>query len=140
MLGESLAGARGWASATMPYWIQKASGFVRLRAGTATGDVLPQLRFRVGGPETVRGYTYGTLRGEHFWAVQWEQELGSSPLWVPVIFADAGDVVTSSYEFEPLVGIGGGVSFLSGWIRLDFAKGIHPGMPVRADLLFRIPL
>ena len=140
LFGEGLSGVRAWGSATMPYWLRESSGFIRLRAGTMTGDALPQLRFRVGGPETVRGYTYGTLHGEHFWSVQWEQELGASPIWVPVIFADAGDAITSPYEFRPLVGVGAGVSFLSGWVRLDFAKGINPRRPVRVDLLFRMPL
>lgn len=48
--------------------------------------------------------------------------------------------VTPSYDFDPLVGVGVGVALLSGWMRLDLAKGVHPSTSVRFDLLFRVPL
>ena len=137
---DELSGGRAWGSATMPYWLGPSSGFFRLRAGTSTANDLPQLRFRVGGPETVRGYTYGVRRGDHFWSAQWEQELGDPTWWAPVIFADVGDVVTPDYTFDPLVGLGFGASLLSGWVRLDLAKGVNPSTAVRFDLLFRMPL
>ncbi len=140
LFNDRLTGGRVWGSAMVPYWLGAGSGFVRLRGGTVAGDSLPQLRFRVGGPETVRGYSYGVRRGQGFWSAQWEQELRASRYWAPVVFLDVGDVVTPSYDFDPLVGVGVGVSLLSGWMRLDFAKGVHPGTSVRFDLLFRMPL
>lgn len=63
-----------------------------------------------------------------------------SQYWAPVVFLDVGDVVTPSHDFDPLVGVGVGVALLSGWMRLDFAKGVHPSTLARFDLLFRMPL
>ena len=140
LFGDGTTGGRLWGSAMVPYWLGAGSGFVRLRGGAVVGDSLPQLRFRAGGPETVRGYVYGVRRGEGFWSAQWEQELRDSRLWAPVVFVDVGDVVTSSYEFDPLVGVGAGVALLSGWMRLDLSKGVNPSTSLRFDLLFRIPL
>ena len=59
-----------------------------------------------------------------------------SQYWAPVVFLDVGDVVTPSHDFDPLVG----VALLSGWMRLDFAKGVHPSKLARFDFLFRMPL
>ncbi len=140
LFGDRRTGGRVWGSAMVPYWLGAGSGFVRLRGGIVAGDSLPQLRFRVGGPETVRGYSYGVRRGEGFWSAQWEQELRDSQYWAPVVFLDVGDVVTPSYDFDPLVGVGIGVALFSGWMRLDLAKGVHPSTSVRFDLLFRMPL
>ena len=63
-----------------------------------------------------------------------------SQYWAPVVFLDVGDVVRSSHDFDPLVGVGVGVALLSGWMRLDFAKGVYPSTSARFDLLFRMPL
>ncbi len=140
LFGDGLTGGRVWGSAMVPYWLGAGSGFVRLRGGAVAGDSLPQLRFRAGGPETVRGYSYGVRRGEGFWSAQWEQELKDSQYWAPVVFVDVGDVVTASYEFDPLVGVGAGLALLSGWMRLEFSKGVNPSTSLRFDLLFRMPL
>ena len=140
LFGDRLTGGRVWGSAMVPYWLGAGSGFVRLRGGAVAGDSVPQLRFRAGGPETVRGYSYGVRRGEGFWSAQWEQELKDSQYWAPVVFVDVGDVVTASYEFDPLVGVGAGVALLSGWMRLEFSKGVNPSTSLRFDLLFRMPL
>ena len=139
LFGKDVSTVRAWGSGTVPYWLGGGSGVFRVRAGTLTGDPVTQMQFRVGGPETVRGHTYGVRRGQHFWSVQWEQELGSSAWWAPVVFADAGDFVVSPYDFDPLVGLGVGLSALNGWIRLDLAKGVNPDTSLRFDLLFRIP-
>ena len=63
-----------------------------------------------------------------------------SQYWAPVVFLDVGDVVRSSHDFDPLVGVGVGVALLSGWMRLDFAKGVYPSTSARFALLFRMPL
>jgi hypothetical protein len=37
------------------------------------------------------------------------------------------------------VGVGGGVSLLSGWLRIQLAKGVRPAVSMRADVLVQIP-
>ncbi len=55
----------------------------------------------------------------------------------PVIFADLGDATFSS--FDPLIGVGGGLSILQGFVRLNLSKGLEPDRDLRLDLLFRAP-
>jgi hypothetical protein len=52
---------------------------------------------------------------------------------VPVVFGDLGD----TFEADPLVSAGGGLSFLGGLMRFNLAKGLHPSADWRFDLLFR---
>jgi hemolysin activation/secretion protein len=103
------------------------------------GDSIPQLDFRVGGPFTVRGYDYGYRRAAGGWAAQLDWALRRSGwLWTPVVFADVGDVYRGG-RFDPLVGVGGGLSLLGGFIRLNAAWGLNPRTDFRFDLLFRAP-
>jgi len=55
-----------------------------------------------------------------------------------VVFADVGDTYRGG-PFKPLVGIGGGLSFLGGLTRLNAAWGVNPETGFRFDLLFRTP-
>ena len=106
-----------------------------LRAGALRGDRLPQMEFRLGGPQTVRGFTYGERQGSEFWSAQLDMALTRSPLWAPVMFVDVGDTFSS----DPIVGAGIGLSLINGLIRFNLSKGIDPWNEVRFDLAFRAP-
>lgn len=113
---------------------------LRARAGIATRPTLPQLAYRAGGQGSVRGFAYGTQRGEAFWAVQadaspWRRAIR------PVLFLDAGQAgrLDSLGRSRVLVGGGAGVSFLNGMVRLDLSHPISPrpaGSGLRLDLVF----
>jgi hypothetical protein len=139
MVSDSLAGGRGWVTAAVPFRALQRSGTLTLRTGYAVGDSLPQLEFRAGGPFTVRGYDYGHRRGSGGWSAQLDWALRRRGwVWTPVVFADVGDTYRSG-GFDPLVGVGGGVSFLGGFARLNAAWGVNPETGFRFDLLFRAP-
>ena len=116
----------------------------RVKAGLASADAPPQLRFRLGGMQTVRGFEYGSLTGAAFWAAQ----LDVSPLRGtirPVLFIDAGQAAAAADLFSSpaLVGGGIGVSVYSPLlrttlIRLDLSHPISPdtGGKWRFDLVF----
>ncbi len=132
---EDLLAGRIYGSAAVPLRAFGRTGTLTLRAGAMRGDDLPQLAFRLGGPQTVRGFTYGARRGREFWSTQLDFALSRSPFWAPVLFVDVGDTFSS----DPMVGAGIGVSLLNGLIRFDLSKGINPWNEVRFDLAFRAP-
>lgn len=138
LVGEGAAGGRGWVSMMIPFHLVERRGAVTLRTGYAVGDNLPQLRLRAGGPHTVRGYDYGTRVGRGVWSAQLDYALTRSWLISPVVFADAGDTYRRG-TFDPLVGLGGGVSLLGGFARLNASWGVNPETGFRFDLLFRAP-
>ncbi len=132
-LGEGRAAWRASGRATMPFSLANRTGTLLLRTGVTRGDELPQLAFRVGGPQTVRGYTYGVRQGREFWSAQLDMALTQSQLWSTVAFVDAADTFSS----DPLVGVGAGLSALNGFVRLNISKGVRPATDVRFDLMFR---
>jgi len=139
LVSDSLVGARGWVAARVPFRFLRRSGTLTLRTGYAVGDSVPQLEFRAGGPFTVRGYDYGARRAAGGWSAQLDWSLHPRGWWwTPVVFADAGDTYRSG-GFDPLVGVGGGLSFLGGLARLNAAWGINPETGFRFDLMFRAP-
>jgi hypothetical protein len=139
LLSDSLAGGRGWAAVEVPFRVVQRSGTLSLRTGYAVGDSLPQLEFRLGGPFTVRGYDYGFRRGAGGWSAQLDLALlRRGWLWTPVLFADVGDLYRGG-PFDPLVGVGGGLSFFGGFVRLNAAWGLNPETDFRFDLMFRAP-
>jgi hypothetical protein len=98
---------------------------IRLKAGYAERE-MPQLLFRVGGLNTVRGFEYGMLRGQAFWAAQ----LDVSPLtstFRPVLFLDAGRAGRPGDLFSRGTLVGGGI-------------GISVYSPLLRSTLFRIDL
>ncbi len=137
LLASDVYGGRAWSSLIAPSQLGRLLTTVRAKAGIVFGDTLPQLEFRLGGPETVRGYTYGTRTGRAFWSTQLDLEWEASQWWSPVLFGDVGGMSGSNDTF---VGIGAGVSLLAGWVRLDFSKGVHPSSNPRFDLLAGIPV
>jgi hypothetical protein len=136
LASQDRAAARVWGSASIPFSIIGRTGTLNLRVGVVTGDSLTQMAFRLGGPQTVRGYTYGTRIDRHFWSAQLDFALTRSPLVAPVVFADIGDTFTSN----PIVGGGVGVSLLNGLIRFSLSKGFaNPSTDLRFDLVFSAP-
>jgi hypothetical protein len=135
LAGDVAVGSRLWTALRLPFEVASRTGTLTLRAALARGDDLPQLLLRVGGPQTVRGYTYGSRVGREFWSAQLDLALTRSAFLAPVAFVDVGDTFTSN----PLVSVGAGISVLGGIVRLNLAKGVNPGTDVRFDLLFRAP-
>jgi Hemolysin activation/secretion protein len=127
LFGDVRASAGGDAGAT-----------IRLKAGVATSPTLQQSLFRLGGPATVRGFEYGSARGQAFWAAQLDVAPFGGRLR-PVAFVDAGqsDRPADLFSSRALVGAGVGASFFRGVLRLDLSHPITPddGGKVRFDIV-----
>jgi hypothetical protein len=137
LVGSDVFSTRFHGAARLPFRIFDRTGELNLRAGALAGDRVLQMLYRVGGPRTVRGFDYGERRGDAFWSAQLDFGLWRRGAISPVIFADMGDATFSA--FDPLIGVGGGVSFLDGFMRLNLSKGLEPDRDLRFDLLFRAP-
>ncbi len=101
---------------------------IRAKAGIASSTDLEQMQFRAGGVNTVRGFDYGTLRGQAFWAAQ--LDVAPIPGRIrPVLFADAGraSAPRDLFEGQVLVGAGVGLSVFGGLLRLDLSRRLSPG-------------
>ena len=72
------------------------TGELNFRIGGLAGDVVPQMLYRVGGPQTVRGFDYGERRGDAFWSAQLDLGLRKGGFISPVIFGDIGDATFSA--------------------------------------------
>jgi hemolysin activation/secretion protein len=113
---------------------------LRVAAGIATAPTLAQAEFRVGGLNTVRGFDYGSRRGQAFWAGQ----LDVAPLpgrIRPVLFIDAGQAGPADglFDSDALVGAGVGISLFNGLVRFDFSHPVSPdtGGKVRFDFVLQ---
>jgi hypothetical protein len=131
---DGLAGMRAWASFNVRFAVAGYRGALHARTAVTLGDSIPQLLGRLGGPATVRGYTYGERTSRELWAAGFDLALRRG-WWAPVAFVDVGDTFTS----DPLVGAGIGLSLLDGLVRFNLSKGLRPTRDVRFDLLFRAP-
>lgn len=104
--------------------------------GTSVGHLPTQRWWYLGGLQTVRGQAPGSALGDAYWLGR--AELGwELKLLRPTIFGDvgwAGDRRDFTKVGRPLSGVGVGASFMDGMIRMDVARGIHPGKQVRVDL------
>ena len=115
-----------------------AGATIRARAGIATTPVLPQMAFRLGGVNTVRGFDYGTLTGQAFWNAQLDVAPIPSRLR-PVVFIDAGQAGSASglFDTKALVGAGVGLSLLRGALRFDLSRRLSPDIArLRFDIVF----
>ncbi len=135
LVGEAGTAMRASAAALIPFRVAERGHALSLKVAGTLGDGLPQLTPRVGGPETVRGYGYGVRSADAIWAAQLDVALWRSWILTPVVFADAG----GAFNEAPLVGLGAGLSFLNGLMRLNLSRGVNPDGPVRFDLLFGAP-
>jgi hypothetical protein len=113
---------------------------LRAAAGIATAPTLAQAEFRLGGLTTVRGFDYGSRRGQAFWAAQ----LDLAPLrgrLRPVLFMDAGQAGPADglFSTEALVGAGAGISLFNGLVRFDLSHPVRPdlGGKVRFDIVLQ---
>lgn len=136
LFSRDSASTRFWGAAQLPYSDGKVIAALGVRGGAVAGSDLLQTRFRVGGPETVRGYSYGVSQGRSFWSAQGSLELTVSQWWSPLVFVDAGNVDFSGIT---LVGIGAGVSLLSGWVKVELAKGVTGDGILRFDIYAELP-
>lgn len=115
----------------------RAGATLRLKSGIATSPTLSQMQFRAGGLATVRGFDYGTQRGQAFWAAQ----LDVTPLETsirPVVFVDAGRAAAAQDLFsgQVLVGGGVGVSLMGGLVRFDLSRRLSPDVArLRFDIV-----
>lgn len=97
------------------------------RGGWSAGDVPLQRLWRIGGIETLRGFTHGTLAGESYWTARIELAQ-IRPIWRPVVFADFGWAGTGSNwpgggpNDDVLWSVGGGVSLLNGFFRAELVS------------------
>ena len=143
---DLLTGAPGRTGKLFGEWRQRVhrgrSGLsVTARGGMGTDDPLPQSAFRLGGQATVRGFPYGALTGQGFWALQADFGLGHGNMR-PVLFADAGQAGPRRAFFERpvLAGAGAGLSFFGGIVRFDLSVPLTPtGGDPRFDLVFVAP-
>ncbi len=113
---------------------------LRTRAGVATRPTLPQLAWRIGGQGSVRGFDYGSQRGDAFWAAQLDISPSRRAIR-PVFFLDAGQAgrLDSLTRNRVLIGGGAGVSFLNGLLRFDLSHPLSPrpaGSGLRFDIIF----
>ena len=144
--GEGDVGGRAYGEAR--YTRGGARGLtLRMKAGIASPDVAPQLRFRLGGMHTVRGFEYASLTGESFWAAQLDVSPSRGTIR-PVLFADVGGIgggrdSPAGLDGRVLAGGGIGVSMYSPLlrttlIRVDLSHPITPseGGEWRFDLVF----
>lgn len=126
--GSGITGSPGTGGRVYGSWQQQVGGkkglTFRTKAGIASDSTLPQLLFRAGGPETVRGFTYGTQMGQALWSLQ--VDYAPTAGWVrPVLFTDVGQSAAPKLLFNSTVLVGGGVgvSFVRGLVRFDLS---HP--------------
>ncbi|MHB1312427.1 MAG: ShlB/FhaC/HecB family hemolysin secretion/activation protein [Gemmatimonadaceae bacterium] len=117
----------------MPFGTQMA---ITGSAGGTAGTAPAQRAFQLGGLQSVRGITPGTMSGNAFWMGRGELALNRSAV-KPVLFGDvgwAGDRKDFSKPGRPMSGVGVGASILDGMIRFDVARGLYPTRAVRVDL------
>ena len=92
--------------------------------GSSFGDVPTQHLWYLGGPNTVRGFAPGAMTGDAYWFGRFEIAQGH-PLARPSIFADAGWAGPRTLLPESrnwISGVGAGMTFLDGMLRLDVAR------------------
>ena len=147
LTGEGATGGRAWAE--VRYAVGDVRGAtLRLKGGLASTDALPQLGFRAGGLNSVRGFEYGTQRGTGFWAAQLDVSVLRGGGLRPVLFIDAGRAAPAGGLFEGDVLVGGGIGvslysslFRTSFLRLDVSRAITP-VPtkrLRVDLTVQAP-
>ena len=137
-VGSATMVGRAYASWRQPL-PEKTKLTLGFDAGVSTSSDIEQALYRVGGLQTVRGFTYGTQHGQAFWAVRadWAPFGGNIQ---PVAFVDAGQAspVESLLDQSVLVGAGAGVSFFDGLVRFDLSGPLSggTGQGLRFDIVF----
>jgi hypothetical protein len=118
--------ARAGVEGVVDLWDLAALALVA-RGGWSAGDVPLQRLWRIGGIETLRGFTHGTLAGASYWTGRIELAQ-IRPIWRPVVFADFGwagkgaDWPGGGSSDDVLWSVGGGVSLLNGFFRAELVS------------------
>lgn len=123
LAGGAGATAKVFGEWRAPLWSAARAPALTLRGGIATAHPLPQSAFRIGGPWTARGFTYGSALGAAFWAAQLDLPLARGAVR-PVAFADAAEAgaLDGVLRAPVLADAGLGLSFLGGAVRFDLSQ------------------
>jgi hypothetical protein len=126
--GRTLAGARYTGSFRHSFAFA-----LDIAAGYAGRGAPAQREFLIGGVGTIRGVRENAIRGPAFWLARAETGIGLAGLRT-IGFVDAGwagerDLIRKA---RPAAGMGAGVSFMDGLLRLDVARGISRSPAWRA--------
>lgn len=119
---------------TTPLGPRLAAG-LELAGGMSDGIVPVQSFWYLGGPGTMRGYDGNAASGDAFW--RGRLELANRwPAARLVIFSDVGRAGPREQISlaHPLTGIGAGVSFVDGLIRIDFTRATQSPTGWRLDI------
>ena len=110
-------------------------GAVELAGGMSDGQVPVQTFWYLGGPGTMRGYDGNAASGDAFWRARLELA-NRWPAARAVIFADVGNAGSREHLslVRPLTGVGAGVSFVDGLIRIDFTRATQSPTGWRLDI------
>lgn len=113
------------------------AGGLEVAGGTADGRLPVQSLWYLGGAQTLRGYEGGVAAGTAFWRARTEVA-NDFPAFRVALFADAGKTGTRENlsTRHALLGVGAGISFLDGLVRLDFARATRSPTGFRVDLYF----
>ena len=119
---------------TTPLGPRLAAG-LELGGGISDGVVPVQGYWYLGGPGTMRGYDGNAASGDAFWRARLELA-NRWPAARVVIFSDVGRAGPREQISlaHPLTGIGAGVSFVDGLIRIDFTRATQSPTGWRLDI------
>jgi hypothetical protein len=110
------------------------AGAVEVAGGIADGQVPMQSNWYLGGPGTLRGYGGNAANGDAFWRTRLELA-NRWPAARVVLYGDwgrAGPREQLSLA-KPLAGVGVGVSFIDGLIRIDLSRALRTPIGWRLD-------
>lgn len=121
--------ARGALDLTASRGLGSLAAALTVSGGSSVGALPPQRRWFLGGVQTVRGQKPDTAQsGNAYWLGR--VEIGASSASVrPTIFGDlgwVGDRRKISDVVRPMSGVGTGLSFMDGLVRVDLARGLYP--------------
>ena len=134
--GQSTYG-RGAVDLTGSKGVGPIAGSLTISGGSSVGSLPPQRNWFLGGLQTVRGQSPDTTQaGDAYWLTRFE--IGQNTVGVrPTVFGDlgwVGDRTKILQKVRPMSGVGAGLSFADGLLRLDVARGIYPRKQFRVDV------
>ena len=112
-------------------------GAVEVAGGASGGAVPAQSLWYLGGPFSLRGYDGAAAAGEEFWRARAEVA-NDFPAVRLALFADAGSAAPRGAltTRDALLGVGAGLSFFDGMMRLDVARATRAPTGWRVDFYF----
>jgi hypothetical protein len=112
-------------------------GAVEVAGGASGGTVPVQSLWYLGGPFSLRGYDGAAAAGEEFWRARAEVA-NDFPAVRLALFADAGSAAPRGAltTRDALLGVGAGLSFFDGMMRLDVARATRAPTGWRVDFYF----